>query len=333
MRKLTRLLLSSTFVLLAGAAIAEPIKLKLAMFSADTEMTWVTVIKPWADQVNAAGKGIVEIDEFPTGALGKALPEQSQIVLDGVADIAFVIPGVTPGRFPENEVMDLPGLFRDAREATLVYTRIMQKKLLKSFDKYVVIGAMGTPPFEIDSRPKVTSLSDLKGKKIRVTNPSQSATMKALGAVPVLMPVTEITEAIGRGTIDGATEFPGPMFDFGVDRVTKYDYFLPVGISSLTILMNKAKYESLPQNVREVLDKYSGDWVAQKFITDYGHYIDTLAARMKADPNRVITVATNDELAAAQQPFQQVIDDWIKKAPGNGALLDAVRAELVDIRK
>ena len=147
------------------------------------------------------------------------------------------------------------------------------------------------------------------------------------------MPVTEITEAIGRGTIDGATEFPGPMFDFGVDRVTKYDYFLPVGISSLTILMNKAKYESLPQNVREVLDKYSGDWVAQKFITDYGHYIDTLAARMKADPNRVITVATNDELAAAQQPFQQVIDDWIKKAPGNGALLDAVRAELVDIRK
>ena len=333
MRKLTRLLLSSTFVLLAGAAIAEPIKLKLAMFSADTEMTWVTVIKPWADQVNAAGKGIVEIDEFPNGALGKALPEQSQIVLDGVADIAFVIPGVTPGRFPENEVMDLPGLFRDAREATLVYTRIMQKKLLKSFDKYVVIGAMGTPPFEIDSRPKVTSLSDLKGKKIRVTNPSQSATMKALGAVPVLMPVTEITEAIGRGTIDGATEFPGPMFDFGVDRVTKYDYFLPVGISSLTILMNKAKYESLPQNVREVLDKYSGDWVAQKFITDYGHYIDTLAARMKADPNRVITVATNDELAAAQQPFQQVIDDWIKKAPGNGALLDAVRAELVDIRK
>ena len=333
MRKLTRLLLSSTFVLLAGAAIAEPIKLKLAMFSADTEMTWVTVIKPWADQVNAAGKGIVEIDEFPNGALGKALPEQSQIVLDGVADIAFVIPGVTPGRFPENEVMDLPGLFRDAREATLVYTRIMQKKLLKSFDKYVVIGAMGTPPFEIDSRPKVTSLSDLKGKKIRVTNPSQSATMKALGAVPVLMPVTEITEAIGRGTIDGATEFPGPMFDFGVDRVTKYDYFLPVGISSLTILMNKAKYESLPQNVREVLDKYSGDWVAQKFITDYGHYIDTLAARMKEDPNRVITVATNDELAAAQQPFQQVIDDWIKKAPGNGALLDAVRAELVDIRK
>lgn len=333
MRNLARLFLSSALALAAGAVSAEPVKLKLAMFSADTEMTWVAVIKPWADQVNAAGKGIVEIDEFPNGALGKALPEQSQIVLDGVADIAFVIPGVTPGRFPENEVMDLPGLFRDTREATLVYTRIMQKKLMKSFDKYVVIGAMGTPPFEIDSRTKVTNLADLKGKKIRVTNPSQSATMKALGAVPVLMPVNEIPEAIGRGTIDGATEFPGPMFDFGIDRVTKYDYFLPVGISSLTILMNKAKYESLPQDARDVLAKYSGDWVAQKFIADYGHYIDTLMARMKADPNRVITTPTADELATAQKSFDQVIDDWVKKAPGNGPLLESVRAEIADIRK
>ena len=96
---------------------AEPVKLKLAMFSADTEMTWVKVIKPWADAVNAAGKGIVEIDMFPNGALGHALPEQPQMLLNGVADIAFVIPGVTPGRFPENEVMDLPGLFRTSREA------------------------------------------------------------------------------------------------------------------------------------------------------------------------------------------------------------------------
>ena len=319
--------------LAAQGANADPVKLKLAMFSADTEMTWVEVIKPWADQVNAAGKGVIEIDEFPNGALGKALPEQSQIVLDGVADIAFVIPGVTPGRFPENEVMDLPGLFNDTREATLVYTRIMQKRLMKSFDKYVAIGAMGTPPFEIDSRSKITSLADLKGQKIRVTNPSQSATLKALGAVPVLMPVNEIPEAVGRGTIDGATEFPGPMFDFGVDRVTKYDYFLPVGISSLTILMNRAKFDSLPQEAKDILLKFSGDWVAETFIRDYGKYIDSLLAKMKSDPNRVMTNPTPADLASAQATFQRVIDEWVQKRPGNAELLSAVRAEIAQLRK
>jgi len=150
-------------VLLAPfAAKADPQKLKLAMFSADTEMTWVAAIKPWADAVNKAGAGIVAIDEYPNGALGRALPQQAQMVLDGVADIAFVIPGVTPGRFPDNEVMDLPGLFRNIREATLVYTRLMDRHVIRGFDDYYVLGAMGTTPFEIDSRAKITSLADLK---------------------------------------------------------------------------------------------------------------------------------------------------------------------------
>src|SRR5208282_6198887 len=148
-----------------------------------------------------------EIDEYPNGALGRALPQQAQMVLDGVADIAFVIPGVTPGRFPDNEVMDLPGLFRNMKEATLVYTRVINRNAMRGFENFYVIGAMGTPPFDIWSRAKVTSLADLKGKKIRVTNATQAMTMKQLGAVQILMPITEVAEAIGRGTIDGTTEF------------------------------------------------------------------------------------------------------------------------------
>lgn len=324
---------SIALLLSSVAAHADPVRLKLAMFSVDTEMTWVAVIKPWADEVNKAGKGVIQIDEFPNGALGKALPDQSQIVLNGVADIAFVIPGVTPGRFPENEVMDLPGLFNTYREATLVYTHLMEKKLLPSFNKYEVIGAMGTPPFEIDSRPKITDLADLKGKKIRVTNASQNGTMKALGAVPILIPVNEVPEAIGRGTIDGAAEFPGPLYDFGIDRVTKYDYFLPVGISSLTVLMNKAKFDSLSPAAKAILQKYSGDWFAQKFITGYGAYIDSLMKRMKDDSNRVVVQPTPKDLAAAQAVFQRVIADWVKKNPKNAELLKAVRQEIATVRQ
>jgi TRAP-type C4-dicarboxylate transport system substrate-binding protein len=322
----------TVFVALAPAAQADPVKLKLAMFSADTEMTWVTSLKPWADAVNNAAKGAIVIDEYPNGALGKALPQQAQMVLDGVADIAFVIPGVSPGRFPDNEVMDLPGLFHDLREATLVYTRVMAKGVLKGFEDYTVIGAMGTPPFEIDSRVKITALEDLKGKKIRTTNASQAATMKQLGAVPILIPVNEVPEAIGRGTIDGATEFPGPMYDFGIDRVTKYDYFLPVGISSLTVLMNRKKFDSLPSESQEIIRKHSGEWFANVFIAGYGKYVDELMARMKSDPNRVLTTPSDKELAAAQPAFDQTIADWLKKNPRNPELLQVVKDEIAKVR-
>ncbi len=322
----------AALAMLPISAKANPVKLKLAMFSSDTEMTWVTTIKPWMDAVNAAGKGIVEIDGYPNGALGRALPQQSQLVLNDVADIAFVIPGVTPGRFPDNEVMDLPGLFRNLPEATRVYTRLMEKHVFKGFEKYVVIGAMGTTPFVIDSRTKITSLAELKGKKIRTTNASQAATIKALGAVPILLPVPEIPEAIGRGTIDGATEFPGPLYDFGINRVTKYDYQLPVGISTLTLLMNRAKYDSLPASAKKILKKYSGEWFGEKFISGYGHYLDGLVAKMKADKSRVRVEPTAADRATAEKAFKQVVADWEKKSPRNPALLRAVRETLAQVR-
>jgi TRAP-type C4-dicarboxylate transport system substrate-binding protein len=320
-------------VLLAPfAAKADPQKLKLAMFSADTEMTWVAAIKPWADAVNKAGAGIVAIDEYPNGALGRALPQQAQMVLDGVADIAFVIPGVTPGRFPDNEVMDLPGLFRNIREATLVYTRLMDRHVIRGFDDYYVLGAMGTTPFEIDSRAKITSLADLKSKKIRVTNASQAQTLKTLGAVPVLMPVPEVPEAIGRGTIDGATEFPGPLYDFGIDRVTKYDYRINVGVSSLTLLMNRKVFDGLTPQAQAILRQYSGQWYANVFITGYGKYVDDLWAKMKADPSRVIVSPTKADQAAMEAASKATIDEWIKKDLHNSDLLKAVQAEIVKVR-
>lgn len=327
-----RSLLALILLTLPTISRADPVRLKLAMFSADTEMTWMAVIKPWADAVNAAGQGVIQIDPYPNGALGRALPEQPQMVLDGVADIAFVIPGVTPGRFPENEVMDLPGFFTTSDEATSVYIRLMKRSLLKGFEKYHVIGAMATPPFWIDARSKVTSLDDLRGKKLRGTNPSQSATLKALGAVPVLMPVNEVPEAIGRGTIDGATEFPGPLLDFGIDRVTKFDYALPVGISSLTLLMNRARYDALPPEAKAMLDRYGLDWVGDRFTGAYGAYLKGLYEKLAADKNRVLTRPTEAEFKTADTAFQSVIAEWVAKRPGNEALVQALRSELQAVR-
>ena len=49
----------------------------------------------------------MRIEAYPNGALGKALPAQPQMILDGVADIAFVNPALVPGRFPDDQVFEL----------------------------------------------------------------------------------------------------------------------------------------------------------------------------------------------------------------------------------
>src|SRR6267154_6567665 len=92
--------------LLPVATLAEPIKLKMAYFSSDREPPYVSVLQPFADAVNREGKGIVEVVPYPGGVLGRSYAKQAQLVLDGIADMAWVNPSLTPERFPDDAVME-----------------------------------------------------------------------------------------------------------------------------------------------------------------------------------------------------------------------------------
>jgi TRAP-type transport system periplasmic protein len=72
-----------SFALLPTIAHAEPIQLKLAFFSSDSAILYHGGIKPFVDAVNSDGKGILEIEVFFRGTLGKAPALQAQMVRDG----------------------------------------------------------------------------------------------------------------------------------------------------------------------------------------------------------------------------------------------------------
>ena len=239
----------AAFVLCAAESLADaqPIKLKFAVFSPDTERLFNTVKKPFAEAVNEASGGTVQIELFPNGALGRAPQQQAQMVLDGVADIGFIVPPFTPGRFPDTEVMELPGLFRDLAEATHVYTRLFQAGVLHDYGDYVPIAMWGTPPFSLHSNFPITSIKDLKGKKVRGSGVIQVESLKTLGAVPVGMPPTEVPEALARKTIDASTSQPAVLFDFGLDRVTSHHYFMRLGVVPLAVVMNRKSFDALPK--------------------------------------------------------------------------------------
>jgi TRAP-type C4-dicarboxylate transport system substrate-binding protein len=97
------------------------------------------------------------------------------LVLDGGADFAFVNPGLTPEQFPDDGVMELPGLFRDVREASMVYTRLVATGALRGYDDFFVVGAIVGGPQSIHTRPPISSLGDLRGKKIRASNRTEQA--------------------------------------------------------------------------------------------------------------------------------------------------------------
>ncbi|HEV2573713.1 TRAP transporter substrate-binding protein [Methylocella sp. CPCC 101449] len=318
-------------IAMTALAQAQTVKLRFAIFSPDTEQTYLTVFKPFAEAVNKENAG-VEIELFPNGALGRNPAQQAQMVLDGVADIAWVVASYTPGRFQENEVFELPGLFRDLKESTVVMNRLINSGQIKGYEQFFPIGVFGTAPYSIHTREPIRTLADLKGKKIRAAGAIESETIKALGAVPIGMTTVEIPEAISRRTIDGTTSHPSPLFDFGIARVTNAHYFIRLGVVPLAILLNRAKFDSLPKSAQDAIRKHSGDWTAQRFNDGITAYNDLLMKRLADDPKRTVVIPPQSELDQAQPIYNTVIDAWVAKQPRNKELLDLVRKETAAYR-
>lgn len=272
------------FALIPCMAVAEPISLKLAIFSSDRSSPYLAAVKPFLDAVNSEGRGLVEIVLYSGGVLGREIAHQPQVVIDGKADIAFVVPGYTPNMFPDNTVVELPGLFRDAREATLVYTRLVALNALKGYEDFVVIGAYVTEQETLHSRSPIASIDDLKGKRIRVNNNVEGVALEKLGALPVPMEITRITEAISSGTIDGAMVGRTALSDFGISRVANNHYFLGTSGAPLALVMNRKKFEALPKTVQDIICKYSGEWAATRFIESYDRSDAKVLEQLKSDP-------------------------------------------------
>jgi TRAP-type C4-dicarboxylate transport system substrate-binding protein len=321
-----------SFALLPCAALADPIELKLALFSSDRSMTYLAAVKPFVDAVNSDGRGLVQIILYAGGVLGREIRQQPQTILDGKADIAFVVPGYTPDRFPDNSVVELPGLFSDTREATLVYTRLIARNALRGYEDFVVLGAYVTEPETIHSRLPIASIDDLKDRKIRVNNPSEAATLEKLGAIPVPMPINQVTDALSSGAIDAAAVSRTPLSDYGIKRVATNHYFLGINGAPLTLLMNREKFEALPKPVQEVIRKYSGEWTAARFIEIYERSDNQVMGQLKSDPKRKIIFPSASDIEVAHVAFKAVIAEWAAKGPQYQDILKLTETEIAHLR-
>jgi TRAP-type C4-dicarboxylate transport system substrate-binding protein len=321
-----------SFLFLPCVAIAEPIELKLAFFSSDQSMTYLAAIKPFVDAVNSEGRDQIKIVIYTGGVLGREAAQQPDVVLDGKADIAFAVPGYTPTRFPDNSVVELPGLFNDTREGTLIYTRLIARNALKGYEDFVVLGAYVTEPETIHSRLPINSIGDLKGKRIRVNNPSEADTLEKLGAIPVPMQITKITGAISSGEIDGAAVPRTPLSDYGIMRVATNHYFLGINGAALALLMNRKKFEALPKSAQDIIRKYSGEWTAARFIEIYDRSDSQILEKLKSDTKRNLVYPSSSDLEIAHTAFKAVIAAWAEKNPHDSDLLKLTEMEVAKLR-
>lgn len=316
---------------LGSVATAEPISLKFAFEHSDRTRMFSDIVKPFVDAVNTEAPDLIKIDVYTSGVLGKGVPQQAQLVLDGTADIAFVITHALPHIF-DNSVVELPGMFNSLREASTIYTRLAAVGSLRGFEDFYPVGVFASEPQSFHSRRTIASLDDLKGQKIRSGGPLEAAALAKLSIEPVIMPVPAVAEAISSGTLDGAAIAPILLQDLGIGRVTSSHYMLRASAETFTVLMNRKKFESLPPRAQAIIRQFSGEWMVAKLADAYEKIADDVIGQLTRDPRRKVVIPTKSDTDRAQEAFNSVITDWAAKDPRNQNLLQMVNAEVAKFR-
>lgn len=319
-------------VMLPVAARAEPIKLKLSFFTSDRSNIYQKQVRPFVDAVNNDGEGLIEIVVYFSGTISKVQSDQPELVADGTADIALIVPERTPARFGDTPVIELPGLYRDSREASLVFTRLIQTGALEGYNDFFVISAFVAGAESIHSRKPIGTNAGMKGLTIRTNNQIEAQVLKKLGAIPIIIPINETTEAISAGKIDGATFPPSMLFEFGIGRVTSHHYMIQLGGAPVALVMTRKKLESLPPEAQAIIRKYSGQWSTERAVTSMDALDKQTLEQIKSDPRRNVTFPSPSDLQNIRRVYASVVEDWAGNSSHNRELLGMVEAELARLR-
>jgi TRAP-type C4-dicarboxylate transport system substrate-binding protein len=330
-------LITAAIALLGStAALAdEPIILKVAHFWPPTAMSQQKVLEPWCAKIEQESAGRMKCQIYPAMQLGGTPPQLIQQVQDGVADVVWTLPGYTAGRFPSMEVFELPFMTNRAepasRAAWLYYEQFGKEDFANV--KPLAFHVHDEGYVHNNKRP-ITKMSDFRGLKMRAPTRMTNKMIAAFGATPVAMPMPAVAEAVSKGVVDGYV-LPWEVIPaIKLHEMTKYHSETEGSLPSLyttlfVVAMNPAKYDSLPDDLKKVIDANSG----ADFSASIGKAWDVSAppAREKAvaHGNEFAKISV-EELTKWRKVGDKLAESWVKEMDGKGykgqAMLDTAKS-------
>jgi TRAP-type transport system periplasmic protein len=312
----------------APACADDAIVLKFATLSTADGPLNQRMLHPWAERVNAAGKGIVQLDVRD----GFAIANYNNIydrVLDDVVQVAFTVTGSIAGKFALSNLVDLPFLFERPDDASVAYWRLYKSGALDAEYTEIVplyLVTLANSGLHLDRAP--SSPDDIKGFKIVASSRITGEIIEALGAVPISLQQNEMYTALQRHAVDGTygawTSFPA----FKLGEVTSYHIEAKLGGAPAMVFMAKKSFDTLPAAARKVLEDNSGE-AASRLFGEYWMNLDNeVRQQYRQSPGHTIAELTPAQLATWREKLQPIYAQWLKDTPGGTPVLTKYRALL-----
>ena len=318
---------------LAGLA-QQSVTLKFHTFMAPMSNVWLTMHKPWMEKVEKESAGRIKFEAYPAMQLGGTPVQLYDQARDGVVDIVWTLPGNTAGRFPRIEVFELPFMMNNAEATSKAYWEYFQTQCPDEFKETQVIALQVHGPGMFHSANKlITKAADLKGMKVRGPTRQVTNMLKAVGAIPVGMPLPGIPDALSKGTIEGCVIPWEVVPSVKVNELCKFHSEFAAGSPALytttfVMAMNKAKYEGLAPDLKKVIDANSGlatsAWLGK---TQQGN--DPIGRKSATDRNNTIHTFTAGEAQEFIKLSSAIDEEWVidmdKRGFKGKALLESAK--------
>lgn len=306
----------------------KPVELSYSIFFPPSHIQCKTA-EAWADEVEKRSGGRIKITTYPGGSLTKA-PQCYEGVVNGISDIGMSCFAYTRGRFPLLEGIDLPVGYPDGKTASAVADEVVRTFSPDEVSDVHTLYVHAHGPGVLASRKPVSSLDEMQGLKVRATGLS-SKIVTRLGGTPVAMSQPETYEALQKGVVE-ATLCPvetlkGWKQGEVIETIT--DAKALGYTTSMFVVMNNDKWNSLPADLQEILTDVSREWV-----TKHGEAWDEAdregLAFIKELNRRHIQLSDGEE-ALWQEKVKPILDEYVEGTTSQGLPGDKV-LELIQSR-
>lgn len=307
-----------------AAQPAEVIKLKYGDQNPETGWEGQEAAKPWLEQIEKAANGRVEIEPYFGETLFKG-PDTWESLKAGVGDFAWCFHGYWGGLTPLADVVALPFLPVESAElGSAVLWQLYQEfpSIQQQFaDNHVLLTWTSSPYYLLTTDKKVETLADIKGLKIRATGGPPTELIEAMGGVPVSMGMPDTYQALQTGVLDGILNNWEAIYSFRHYEVCKYITMAPFHLVYFTQSFNKAKWESLPDDVKAAFESVSGlegsKFWGKNMFDSAAAAVDEILKEQGYELTKV-TPSEQEMISWREQFGEPLWEQWVKDREAQG---------------
>ena len=243
----------------------ETIEIVWSHNAAESSVQHLMALK-FKEEVEERSNGYVTVTIYPNGELG-TVSENDQALREGTIQ---VMSGTSGGLADDTlAYFDLPCMVTSNEEFEELFGRGTELREIteeRYNDMNMVCLALEPAGFGIiSSNVEVTCYEDLEGLNIRTSeNSIQMEMFSDWGCNPTPVSFSELYIALQQGLVDAQNNTLDTTVSSGLQEQQKYIIETKHSVMALGFYMNLDFYNSLPDDVREMID-----WVCENIMDDY----------------------------------------------------------------